>query len=133
MPERPTNCTFGSKDLKTLFVTANKNLYAIELKNPGVDYSRNNGTGIGTASVSTGIRDIVQVFPNPANKVLNICANLTSMQINLVNMHGKSVYKGSVNQGEATLTLPDLCSGLYLLKLEHNHEVYVQKVIVHQP
>ena len=30
-----TNCTFGGKDLRTLYVTAGKNLYEIRTKNPG--------------------------------------------------------------------------------------------------
>ena len=30
-----TNCTFGGKDLRTLYVTAGKILYEIRTKNPG--------------------------------------------------------------------------------------------------
>jgi gluconolactonase len=34
-PEVPTNCVFGDKDRKTLYVTAGKSLYRIKLKNDG--------------------------------------------------------------------------------------------------
>lgn len=34
-PEVPTNCVFGGKDRKTLYVTAGKSLYCIEVKNEG--------------------------------------------------------------------------------------------------
>ena len=35
MPEKSTNCTFGGPDMTTLFVTAGKNLYSMELSNTG--------------------------------------------------------------------------------------------------
>ena len=35
VPSHPSNCTFGGKDLKTLFITSGANLYAIDLKIPG--------------------------------------------------------------------------------------------------
>lgn len=34
-PEKTTNCIFGGKDKKTLFVTASKNLYAVKLDKTG--------------------------------------------------------------------------------------------------
>lgn len=36
-PEDPTNCCFGGKDLKTLYITAGKSLYRIPTKMTGVD------------------------------------------------------------------------------------------------
>ena len=43
-PEDPTNCVFGGKDRKTLYVTAGKSLYRVELKLPGfaVFWPKNN-------------------------------------------------------------------------------------------
>src|ERR1051326_511656 len=35
VPETPTNCVFGDKDRKSLYVTAGKSLYRIKLKNEG--------------------------------------------------------------------------------------------------
>jgi gluconolactonase len=35
VPEAPANCTFGGKDLKTLFITARTSLYSVPLKNAG--------------------------------------------------------------------------------------------------
>jgi gluconolactonase len=35
VPEAPANCTFGGKDLKTLFITACTSLYSVPLKNAG--------------------------------------------------------------------------------------------------
>ncbi len=35
LPERPTNCCFGGKDGRTLFITARPNVYAVELKAAG--------------------------------------------------------------------------------------------------
>lgn len=36
-PEDPSNCCFGGKDLKTLYITAGKSLYRISTKMTGVD------------------------------------------------------------------------------------------------
>jgi gluconolactonase len=35
LPEEPANCTFGGKDLKTLYVTAQTSLYAVPLETTG--------------------------------------------------------------------------------------------------
>ncbi len=35
VPETPTNCVFGDKDRKSLYITAGKSLYRIKLKNEG--------------------------------------------------------------------------------------------------
>jgi gluconolactonase len=35
VPEKPANCTFGGADGRTLFITARKSLYAVELKVKG--------------------------------------------------------------------------------------------------
>ena len=36
VPEAPANCAFGGQDMKTLFITARKNVYSIGLNVPGV-------------------------------------------------------------------------------------------------
>jgi gluconolactonase len=36
-PEDPSNCCFGGKDLKTMYITAGKSLYRIPLKISGID------------------------------------------------------------------------------------------------
>lgn len=36
MPERPSNCAFGEKDLKTLYITARTGLYRIRIHTPGI-------------------------------------------------------------------------------------------------
>jgi gluconolactonase len=35
IPEQPSNCTFGGKDNKTLFITARKSVYACPMELPG--------------------------------------------------------------------------------------------------
>jgi len=36
LPEAPTNCTFGGKNMKTLYISAGKNIYSIELNVAGI-------------------------------------------------------------------------------------------------
>ncbi len=45
VPEHPANCTFGGKDLKTLFITARTGLYAIDLKVSGQALQPNGPAG----------------------------------------------------------------------------------------
>ncbi len=35
LPQFPANCTFGGADRKTLYVTANKGVYAVPMEVPG--------------------------------------------------------------------------------------------------
>lgn len=36
VPETPTNCTFGGDNMKTLYISAGKNIYAVELNTTGI-------------------------------------------------------------------------------------------------
>jgi gluconolactonase len=36
IPERPSNCTFGGPDRRTLFVTTLHAIYAVEVPTPGL-------------------------------------------------------------------------------------------------
>lgn len=36
VPEKPTNCAFGGKNYKTLFITAGKGLYSVDVQTPGI-------------------------------------------------------------------------------------------------
>jgi gluconolactonase len=36
VPENPTNCTFGGANMKTLYISAGKNIYSIELNTVGI-------------------------------------------------------------------------------------------------
>jgi gluconolactonase len=40
VPEIPSNCDFGGNDFKTLYITARKNIYSIDLNYPGYAVSR---------------------------------------------------------------------------------------------
>lgn len=52
VPERPSNCTFGGKDRRTLYITARTSLYAIDTKVTGMALQP--GPGGATREVKTG-------------------------------------------------------------------------------
>ncbi|HAH23595.1 MAG TPA: hypothetical protein DCL77_07535, partial [Prolixibacteraceae bacterium] len=66
VPESPFDCDFGGKDFKTLYITALKNLYSIDLNYPGYAVSRKNMTDAKTISNQPS----VNVYPNPVSDYL---------------------------------------------------------------
>ncbi|MNU57020.1 hypothetical protein D3C71_461290 [compost metagenome] len=74
---------------------------------------------------SAGLEDLnaafVQVYPNPASDVLtvNVSADLVGRELELVNTQGAVVRRLSVASTETTISLSDLQSGLYYVKLNN--------------
>ncbi len=75
VPETPTNCDFGGKDLTTLYITARKNLYSIELAYPGYvvwkDYQ------VQESASEPHLNDLIRLYPNPSSHDLIIEYNGT--------------------------------------------------------
>ncbi len=67
----------------------------------------------------------IHIYPNPAQDVLNVALNTVSTQngsLLLVNTVGQVVWKGNINQSNATLKIntTNLAQGIYLLKYQSN-------------
>ena len=77
---------------------------------------------VGDVALSTS------VYPNPANNVLNIRANVYNYKYQLVNSLGQVVMSGE-GAGDVELNVSDL-SGMYFLKVIANGNTDIQKVII---
>ena len=70
----------------------------------------------------------VNVYPNPANGVMNIVANANNYEYQVINCVGQVVLSGNAN-GKTTVNVSEL-SGVYFLRIVANGETIVRKVTV---
>jgi len=129
VPESPSNCDFGGKDFKTLYITAYKNIYSIDLNHLGYAVSRKTMTDVVNPVLN---QPLVEVFPSPVSGFLYIRHNLGKVNsIDIVNMEGK---KESIlmNKQEGTrieINTKRLQSGMYLLRLVYPEGIVTKKFI----
>jgi len=76
-------------------------------------------------------------FPNPTGDAHQIILQFSEVQkqhidIELLDILGNQLYQSSLNIGDQSTTIPihNLCSGMYMLRIHMNNEVYMEKVIV---
>jgi hypothetical protein len=95
---------------------------------------------INVKSVS-GIKESTQsafaIFPNPTGDANQIILQFSEAQkqhidIELLDILGNQIYRSSLNIGDQSTTIPvhNLCSGMYMIRVRMNNEVYMEKVIV---
>ena len=76
----------------------------------------------------------VVLFPNPTSDILNIKVidGLSDYDYNIVNILGQEVKAGTLNNGLNTISLNDLNTGLYFVKVQDNatNKYVVNKLIV---
>lgn len=82
-------------------------------------------------TVGTGVEEnevVIGVYPNPAENILNISANVNKYEYQLINSVGQVVMSGSAN-GDETLDVSSL-NGMYFLRIVADGDVIVRKVTV---
>lgn len=75
----------------------------------------------------------INIYPNPASETLNVNflepQNKTS-EIELYDIQGKIVKNIVVSNNRNTIDISDLCSGLYILKINSANNTYSKKIII---
>lgn len=99
-----------------------------------------NPTNLPDKNLITGIEDPafaekILIYPNPANREVNVVLperTLTSIALNLVDAHGRTVHANGFATGEQqkTLDTSELASGLYILQFNTQQGVVRKKVMV---
>ena len=78
--------------------------------------------------------DMIKVFPNPSNGLLNITIAKYSgkLAVELYDINGRKVFNQNMNDfnAEKSINLESLQSGIYLLKLEGYDLSYTKKIII---
>lgn len=73
------------------------------------------------------------LYPNPANRILNIEISGSSgsqIKIELFDLTGRKIFYRITNAVSQTLELPELNAGLYLLKASSESKVWTGKVVI---
>lgn len=79
-------------------------------------------------------KDLIRIYPNPTNGMLNIRINqfIGNLSIQVVDVNGRIVYN-QANQNfniEKSINLSSLQKGMYLLKLNGSNLNYTEKIII---
>ncbi len=107
-------------------VAANGDLYIADANNQRI---RKTYTPV---SVNDVVRDVVSVYPNPTNDNLSVTGLALDDNITITDITGRVVNAmvTVVNSTTVTLSLSDLCTGLYILKVTGADGVVVSVVKV---
>ncbi len=91
-----------------------------------------------TVTIQTGVtqnstsRKSLMVYPNPASELLNIIGDFNISTIKLLDILGKEkLAVNEINRKSVTLRIPDLQSGIYLLKVtDEMNNNFVNRIII---
>lgn len=119
VPETPTNMAFGGKDLKTLYITAGKNLYSTTVDVPGNPVMKNEKLWI-TKPV---------VYPNPTSGKLYISLP-EYIAIEILDLSGKRVMARTGNAMPNMIDLGKLPKGVYFVQIKSHESLFQQKVVL---
>ena len=88
--------------------------------------------GLGTAlSVNELIAQTTEIYPNPANNVLNIVSYTVGIEnINIYNLNGQLVLNKEVNNNQKTLNISSLESGIYIVDILSENTSVKRKLII---
>lgn len=88
------------------------------------------------AKNNTGINDYLlsktnlNLYPNPSSDNINIEANTTIENVEVLNLMGQSVYTKTVNQENFNTNLNHLPKGIYLINIMFKEGVVTQKLVL---
>ncbi|EKT4502133.1 T9SS-dependent M36 family metallopeptidase [Flavobacterium psychrophilum] len=79
-------------------------------------------------------KDMIKIYPNPSNGLVNIKINQFTGKVNLqvIDLNGRVVYslKNTDFNVEKTINLNDLQSGMYIIKIDGDELNYTKKIIL---
>lgn len=83
-----------------------------------------------TSSVLESAISSFDIFPNPANRLIDIeIPNTHDARYVIVNYLGQTVLSGEIYKGAATINISKLISSVYLVKVKAENEIYSGKLI----
>jgi hypothetical protein len=72
----------------------------------------------------------VLMYPNPVVDQFNISLNTTEIsRYTIIDINGKTILKGVINEGAISLNVNGLAKGLYLVKVSNRSKVLTSKII----
>lgn len=105
--------------------------YASPYPSAGFDL---NGIGVINSLKPTSIKDLnnnlaVKIYPNPTNNEIHIAVeSITDIHYSLTDITGKEISHGVFSK-QTTLSLKNKNAGYYMLRLEQDEKLFIQKII----
>lgn len=98
-------------------------------------YTNGNAFAIRLLTGSAGINETAnssfEVYPNPANDVINIkLNNKSNALINILDLSGKLVKTTNVNGTSTSINTSDLTSGVYFVDVINGNNIETQKIVI---
>ena len=91
-------------------------------------------SGLTTLCVPSSVSNVeetpLEMFPNPANGVLNVIIPESNGILKMYDVHGKMVLTMKVRSTQTTVDISALSSGYYVVKLNTSEGVYAGNVVV---
>jgi uncharacterized membrane protein YqhA len=84
---------------------------------------------------NVGIKELangnIKIYPNPTNGFLHIeCKEAYTCVV--YNSLGEAVYSKNLQTGNNSVQLPELATGMYIMKLHNGKETYVEQIVIQQ-
>lgn len=119
VPETPSNLAFGGKDLKTLYITAGKNLYSATVAIAG-----NPLTAVKNLELESQL-----FYPNPTSGKLQIGLSQFG-QVKVFDASGQLMMIKPRKSLSGSIDMSTLPNGIYFLRIENGQSVFTGKVIL---
>jgi gluconolactonase len=118
VPETPTNCTFGGENLDQLYITAQKNIYSVQL---------NLNTSLAEIENVTG-KEIIKYLP------LESCLYFHGLKkksfYSITNIQGQTLKSGMAYPGEKlAIHMPE---DIYVVRVWDEQQYFTMKFLLHQ-
>jgi hypothetical protein len=86
------------------------------------------GLKVGSLGVSEVSKTVFDIYPNPSNGLFNVVTN-GKLTIQVMNVQGQIV-NTSLIEGNNTLDLSGQSNGIYFIKVETEHNVFIKKLVI---
>jgi hypothetical protein len=94
-------------------------------------FSNNEGKSSGIPSTDeNNIDTAIDVYPNPADGMINFISNKTLKSVIITNSTGQVLVNKEVNGNTGEIDVSDFVPGIYIIKLETNSNFIVKKISV---
>ncbi|MBI9037669.1 MAG: T9SS type A sorting domain-containing protein [Bacteroidales bacterium] len=83
------------------------------------------------SNASNEEKEIVTIYPNPANEILNIESNEKIIDLKIYNGFGQIVFSSSPQNNKFNINTSEFTSGVYFVKIKTNSENIVREIAVY--
>lgn len=88
--------------------------------------------GIVSGIESLQTKDIVSVFPNPTDGIVNIIDFEINSSIEVFNIIGDKIYTGILSKGNNSIDLSNFSNGVYFIKLNTGGQIVTNKIVLNK-